>query len=404
MADQQAAAAEQTIGPISLMAPMDQTRPIRAPKPHETWDLPGGTAWVYYGDNNTRLTRPVILADGFDMGRSDLDWVYDGLERKDFPFVSELNRRDRDLVILGWRERSASMLDNADTAIAAINETIARRTGDQPLMVGGFSMGGLVMRYALAKMEHNSIDHQTASFISYDSPHRGAWVPICLQALAHYLKPADATFSNQINSPAARQALRWHLDSVDGTPREDPMRTAFLEELRKVGNWPQRPRLLAVANGSGNGSGNGVPPGAEALDVTGPIFRGTTLYTQAAGDNRQVAKLKSFLPGSAREVFTNGLPECDGAPGGTLDSFGIIGDKLNEKGQAAVNHRTVCFVPSVSAVSIGDIDTEADLYADIMNLPPERSDLDDYLCARENEAHTAISRQLAQWIIDRVPD
>jgi hypothetical protein len=404
MTDQQAAQAEQTIGPISLMAPVGLPRPPRAPRPHETWDLPGGTAWVYYGDNNTELTRPVILADGFDTGRSDLDWLYDGLERKDFPFVSELNRRDRDLVIRGWRDRSASILDNGDTAIAAINEAISRRVGSEPLMVGGFSMGGLVTRYALAKMEHHDVDHQTATYLSYDSPHRGAWVPIGLQAFAHYLKPADATFSNQINSPAARQLLRWHLDSVDGTPREDPMRTALLAELAEIGGWPQRPRLLGVANGTGDGAGNGVPPGVAAIDVTGPIFRGTSLLTQAAGDNRKVATLRSFLPGSLREIFTSGLPECDGAPGGTLETFGIIGDKLNEKGQADVHHRMVCFVPSVSAVAVRDIDTDADLYADITSMSPDASDLDDFRCAARAEAHTSISRELCEWIIERLPE
>ncbi|MEI5099272.1 hypothetical protein RB200_12425 [Streptomyces sp. PmtG] len=44
------------------------TEPVTAaaPEPNEVWPLPNGTAWVYYGERNRSLTRPVILADGFN--------------------------------------------------------------------------------------------------------------------------------------------------------------------------------------------------------------------------------------------------------------------------------------------------------------------------------------------------
>lgn len=394
--------AEQVIGPIGLMGPLDVPAPPPAPRADDVWRLPGGTAWVYYGAGNATLTRPVILADGFHSGPSDLDLLYDGLERRQFPFVSELRRRGRDLVVVGYDDRGASILTNAGTAIEAIHQAIALRRGNEKLMVGGFGMGGLVTRYALAKLEAAGIDHHTATYLSYDTPHRGAWVPICLQAFAHFLKFADRALSDQVNSPACRQMLWRHLDRIDGMVVEDPMRSEFQAELRDVGWWPRVPRKLGVANGTGNGIGNGTPAGVEALHAIGSPFRGTILYTQAVGEHRRVAGL-SLLGREIHRVYTDGLSEVDGAPGGTLETFGMVADRLAEKGKVQLPERTVCFVPTVSAVAIGDLDDDLGLYADIDRLPPEHSELDDFRCADTTEPHTQISEKLCTWILDHLP-
>jgi hypothetical protein len=146
-------------------------------------------------------------------------------------------------------------------------------------------------------------------------------------------------------------------------PAEDPLRREFLDELNRVGWWPREPHKLALANGSGRGDDNGVPPGAEALKCTGQlhIFNTTTLYTQASGDNELVAKLKCTVidnPPSTEqpiEVYTNEMLEFDGAPGGTLESFGIARDVIATYAPLAVtksDYRSICFVPSISAVAI----------------------------------------------------
>lgn len=260
--------------------------------PSTVWDLPGGTAWVYYGEGHTGLTRPVIFADGFNTGPSSLDFSWEIMEFGDYALISELRRRGHDVILLGFHERSASILDNSRTAQAAILHAIAERQSNTPLAVGGFSMGGLVTRHALAKMESQGIDHQTSLYFSYDSPHRGAWIPIALQAFAHYIKDLDSRFSDQINSPAARQLLWRHIDRWDGTPDQSDERAAFLAEMRAVGEWPHRPRLIGVANGVANGTGTDVQPGELALEGKGLSVVGTKLYTQAPGDHELVAKLR----------------------------------------------------------------------------------------------------------------
>ncbi|MFG2627985.1 hypothetical protein [Streptomyces sp. NPDC048473] len=375
--------------------------------PSTVWDLPGGTAWVYFAEGHSGLVRPVIFADGFNTGPSSLDFSWEIMEFGDYALISELRRRGHDVIILGFHERSASILDNSKTAQAAIQHAIAERQGHAPLAVGGFSMGGLVTRHALAKMESQSIDHQTALYFSYDSPHRGAWIPIALQAFAHYIKDLDSRFSDQINSPAARQLLWRHIGKWDGTPGRSDERAAFLAEMEAIGEWPRRPRLVGVANGTADGVGTDVQAGELALEGKGLSVAGTKLYTQSPGDNELVAKLR-VVTLKTNEVRTSGLPSIDGAPGGSLEGFGILADGFNAlnpilgfKTDARI--RSHCFVPAVSAVDVGDLDTDEELYKDISALPPGASGLDEFKLASQNEGHTLVTEELCTWLLDRLP-
>ncbi|MGW7071457.1 esterase/lipase family protein [Streptomyces sp. NPDC054855] len=391
------------------LAPGPQEVSEAAPTPDQEWTLPGGKAWVYLADPAQGLTKPVILADGFSAGPSDLDFLYEGLDRGEYALISELRARGRDAVILGFDERSASILDNAVTARSAILEAIARRTGDHPLAVGGFSMGGLVTRYALAKMEHDGGDennHQTELYFSYDSPHRGAWIPIALQSFAHYIRRLNAAFSNQMNSPAARQLLWQHIAEWNDTPETDKERVEFLAELARVGGWPRRPRKIGVANGVRTGVANGIAPGERAFHGKGLAITGTHLYTQRAGDDQLIAQLR-VVTLRKPQIRTSGLPEIDGAPGGTLEGFGILADELDKipaiiglGSEAEI--REHCFVPAVSAVALRDIDTHEKLH-DPFPEQSEDSELDEYLCATHNEAHTLITQELCTWIVERLP-
>ncbi|MFE2939956.1 hypothetical protein ACFXKG_12985 [Streptomyces sp. NPDC059255] len=185
---------------------------------------------------------------------------------------------------MGFDEHSESILRNAETVTAAILRTIAEQLGDTRLLVGGFSMGGLVTRYALAKMEMQRMDHRTGVHLSFDSPHRGAWVPIGLQAFAHYLaQTGDDTYLRQISSPAAQQMLFRYLDGVKGTPQESPLRTEFKERLQQVGSWPRIPMLLGVSSGRGDGVGNGCAGRGEGADLRRTALRRYALPRPVSG-------------------------------------------------------------------------------------------------------------------------
>ncbi|AXG79726.1 esterase/lipase family protein [Streptomyces paludis] len=404
MADSTTEKARKAAGAIGLVTPAVRPAAPQAPAADERWELPHGSARVYYGEGQKAVVRPVVLADGFNLGPTDFDHLWDGLENGRYPFISELRRRGRTLVLVGFDERSESILRNAETMTAAIMRTIAEQLDDTRLLVGGFSMGGIVARYALAKMETQRMDHRTGVYVSFDSPHRGAWVPIGLQAFAHYLATVDDTYLRQISSPASQQMLWRYVDGVAGTPQESPLRTDFKERLQKVGSWPQIPLLLGVSSGRGDGLGNGVRPGDKALSCSGPLFDGTYFLTQSGGDPAEVAVLNGVL-GGPHTVTTSGFPELDGAPGGTLESFGILGDALAAFNESVnVTHRSGCFVPSVSAVSVRDLGEQRDLYTNINELPPEEFDLNDYLLSSENDPHAAMTPEIGEWVLDRLPD
>lgn len=187
-----------------------------APEPHDEWNLAGGTACVYYSPLNRRQPiRPVIVSDGFSAGSCNLDQPWHGLEENgDYRFVSELHATGRDVIILGYADRTASIADDADTAVDCIRRAVAERVGRAKLAVGGFSVGGMVTRYALAKMEHDPglPDHETSLYFS------------------------TRVLSGLLNSPAAKQMARWHIEKADDAPQRAPERVEFLQKLDELGD------------------------------------------------------------------------------------------------------------------------------------------------------------------------
>ncbi|MGW6426121.1 esterase/lipase family protein [Nocardia sp. NPDC055053] len=389
------------------------------PEAHDEWPLAGGTAWVYYSPLNRRqLIRPVILADGFSLGASDIGELWAGLEENGrYRFISELHAIGRDVIVLGYNDRTASILDNAQTAIECIRIALSERVGRAPLTVGGFSMGGMVTRYALAKMQSDPElpDPETNLYLSYDTPHHGAWLPISMQAFAHFLKdnwgannPIFGQFSDLINSPAARQMARWHIGKIGDTVGEARERISFLEQLAAVGGWPQGVRRIGVANGVDTGSGNGISPASTAVSGRGELLAEAILRTQAVGE--QVVATLHKAGESPIEVRVAGLPDIDGAPGGLFPenpmlpgnpgSFGMADMLMRLLGcETDLRVNSSCFIPTLSAVAAGDIADRNALYRPI---PIDGSELDAFACAGKNEGHTTMTEELGAWLVNEI--
>ncbi|MDC0675734.1 hypothetical protein [Nannocystis radixulma] len=375
------------------------------PEDYTLWEFsngsqPGGMAWVFYAKGKTSLTKPVILSDGFHAGETVLADMWKGMELGEYPFVSQLRARGHDVIILGYKDCTASILDNAEIAQQCLMRTIAERVGGFPLTVGGFSMGGLITRLMLAKMETQRMMHETSTYICYDSPHHGAWMPIAMQALAHRLILAAPEMSEMINSPAAKQLLRYHIETMTDNTDPSPLRQEFLDVLSRFGDWPQLPRLLAVANGAVKAD-NTVQDGIVVLKSEGK-FNGT-LYQQLTGDRQLVAEFPNIVP-IPTKVHTSGLPAADAVAGGTLRTFGLAAEKLREAG-ATVDCRkeTTSFVPTASALAVKNRDIWADLNADLSMITPDDTPFDDFKISSQNTLHTSITEELGSWIVERLP-
>jgi hypothetical protein len=321
--------------------------------------------------------------------------------------LDQLLAQGIDVVLLGFGVRHAHVQANAGVAAACVRRAIAERAGSAPLVVGGVGVGGLITRYALAEMETRGEDHQTATYLSYDSPHNGAWIPLILQQLAHFSQSlAPAGQADLIRSPAAQQVLwAW----VESARYSGPVATAsllrveFLEDLRRVGWFPVRPRKLGVANGAADGTGRNVPPDDLVFEwnaVDGAV--GATVRTQAdRGVNKLIGGMRAAPMWESRS-YTSDVPPFDGAPGGTLPSYGMAADALGAP--IDERYRSACFVPSVSAVALqyDPMEWPVDLYTDITALSPEQSQLDDYHCDSHNSEHGSVTATLAEWILDQL--
>ncbi len=143
-------------------------------------------------------------------------------------------------------------------------------------------MGGQISRYALAYMEKENIPHNTRLWVSVDSPHLGANIPIGLQSLVNQIAETGNTMaqdfvSKDLGSPAAKQQLIEQFNGWNGSQlkqdylnarslsqgytisRGRPSFIGFYNNLFYNGlygskGYPQNLRKIAIVNGSLNGN------------------------------------------------------------------------------------------------------------------------------------------------------
>lgn len=272
-------------------APIDVTRfeeyPISATIEHS-----GGKLQIYYAtSNNTsprKFRKTLIVAEGFDpssvMGTRDMDirdfiyWNTGGID-VDFynpslgyytSLLDGLNINDYDIVYVDNTDGVDDIRRNAKLFEYAIDHVNSNKDGDYENVVMGISMGGLVARYALRKMEIAGKDHKACKYISVDSPHKGANVPVGAQALIRHVENIDfnlfwfftvynaTQIDNNIgaavkllNSKGTKQLLIYNVTKNFTYDNSD--HDTFMAEYESLG-VPQKCQNIAVANGSNNGT------------------------------------------------------------------------------------------------------------------------------------------------------
>lgn len=362
---------------------------------------------IYYDNVDGVLDKPIFLIDGFDPGDTrNIDGIYNLLNfGSSNENLADLVRDEGfDIVILNFPTYTSSsngttVIDggadfiqrNAMILVELINTINGLKTGTEPNVVIGPSMGGLISRYALRYMEQNSLEHDTRLYISFDSPHLGANVPIGLQYLFNYMVNGDPAIeavepliSGLLNSAAAKQMLTDHYLGHVGSdgytqtagshlPAGAPnFRNAFQTELNAMG-FPQNVRNVSIANGSGTGAQTG-SPGAAIIDAT--INTGTQLgfdtraivdlrFTPNASQNITVTDFvgQAFIVFGWVDLFTYSATAqspaytagVDSAPGGLFDLLAIDlddSDPLITQFLNAVQIDHFDFIPTISAMAI----------------------------------------------------
>ena len=384
------------------------------------------------------LDHPIIVLDGFDPGDArDIGGLYASLSFGGENMADILRAEGYDIVILNAPLYTTDGKDidgggdyiqrNAMVLAALIEEINAQKVGDGELVVLGPSMGGLIARYGLAYMEANSIPHETRLYISFDSPHRGANIPISLQYLINYFAQdvgdptALALVDQVLGSPAAKEMLADHLlgHLMAGDPiQQDPtkllpagapdFRDAFQAELDAVG-FPQNVRNVTMINGNATGITTGTP-GTEVVNTNLTIDTFTSLdvalyFTPEANQTITVTDLTAYFIGIPVATYTTAAQQpvdidgVDASPGGTgsiADALaGGGGNPILEEFLAALQQDLYSFIPTMSALAIDNPDWFA-----VPNLN-DSPFVNTYIPA-ENEPHVTVTAESAEWALEEI--
>ncbi|MEV7729106.1 hypothetical protein AB0P15_30910 [Streptomyces sp. NPDC087917] len=132
------------------------------------WKLSHGSARVYLANPKNGLRRPlIVLADG-GHGETDLSAFQTALDDPSYSFITQARRRGNDVILVGYSNGEASLKDHARVVMEVVMKAISERMGNAPLTVGGIGRGALATRYALAQAESMKMDHQSATYFSFD--------------------------------------------------------------------------------------------------------------------------------------------------------------------------------------------------------------------------------------------
>lgn len=366
-----------------------------------------GEAYVYLSPLHASLVNPVVVVEGFDIDNSmNWDELYHLLNQEDL--IESLRNDGYDAVVFNFTDATDYMQRNAFALVELLQEVLFRIGVNHDIAVIGASMGGLVGRYALAYMEQESIDHRTRLYLSFDSPHRGANIPLGVQYWVEFFSEdsAEAAFlRDRLNSPAARQMLVYHFTVPPGSTGEnDPLMDAFNADLAAVGGYPALPRIVAVANGSGQASPQAFNAGDQLIlyeyssilvDIVGNVWAVPDGGSGMVFDG--LMDLIWPLPDRDMRVTVSGTEPYDNAPGGTRSSMAQMDSTEAPYGDIVAIHDNHCFIPTVSALDLGTGDLFYDIAGDthIMDLTP----FDAIYYPVVNEEHVTITPGNAVWLL-----
>jgi len=390
---------------------------LATPSPHDTLivtatipylgEYASGQAYLYYGVGHASIENPVIVIEGFDIDNT-MNWevLYEALNQENM--IEDLRALGFDAVVLDFTDATDYMQRNSYVAVELIEQLNAMIPTGADIAVVGASMGGLIGRYTLAYMEQNAIDHNVRTFISFDSPQKGANIPLGIQYWIKLfsIESAEAdTLLQALARPAPRQMLAYYLTDPPGTTGEaDPLLGQFQADVAALGDYPANTRNVAVANGSGNMVNQGFAPGDQLI-----LYEYNSFLVDIVGNVWAVPNSSNHiildglinriwpLPDDQLVVYVEGTKPYDGAPGGTRSTMADMDSLVAPYGDIIAIHDKHCFIPTISAL---DLDSD-ELFYDIAGDPDLmlHTPFDTVYFPAVNEEHIHISPESKTWFI-----
>lgn len=371
-----------------------------------------GKAFVWYGAGNTRITRPLVLVEGFDpLNEINYLSLYTALNADGM--VTAARASGFDIVILDFTRGADYVQRNAFVLVALLEDLrIEVGSGGAKTVLVGASMGGLIARYALAYMSKLGLKHNTSLFVSFDAPQRGACIPLGLQHFISYFSRYSGAgalrdqIARTIDSVASLQMLTYHYrwgGGEDDKAQPHPLRSTLLQELAAYDSYAPDVRKVAVANGSGHGK---TLFGARTLildwERTGAYGWCFALPEYKADGWDEL--FKGWYCGDAlwSKHITAAWP-YDGCPGAKRDTTSFVADKLKELAGGTIKTRVDehCFIPTVSALDADDTRNPGNPVISVKDAETAgtfKTAFDAYVYCENNENHIFISPEITAFL------
>ena len=429
---------------------------------------------IYYNDENEIVDKPLYIIDGYDPNDvrkiDELDYeLYTSEDESikelmkygnNINLIDSLNHKGFDVIVVNHPvyDRGSKTIDggsdyierNAYTFISLIRHIKSIQQGNEEAVVIGPSMGGLISRYALAYMEKKHREtglekwsHNTRLWVSFDSPHQGANIPIGVQKGIQYFadkfsnEGAQAFLDTQLDKPATKQMLVNHYTNDSKLPKGAPnFRNRFQTALDALG-MPQNLRKIALLNGSLMGALNGVSE-AEYLKVKVSIpslfIRVLTNHFYHATNSKTGTKNALTFKGSGyylRFLFwkiwiigerkTYSTPTAKGsydiAPGGYFNAQGLLADNSNSDSylsafgirffhtlsiKSDVFDPTHSFIPTKSALAYTGSTVLDEVIGTKNRVCSGETPFDSYFAPQNNEEHIFLTQENVTWLTKEI--
>jgi len=454
------------VGVPSQLCPSEPTTTLVADIPYNGYDgnLQGQAQIAVYPHTfpNTSvcehiIKKPIIVLDGFDyQDKRFPDKLYteylsyfDGATG--IQVGDSLRLKGYDVIIFNpiIYANGGAMVDggvdyiqrNAFTLVKLIQQLNAQLATNNPgekIVIIGPSMGGQISRYALRYMEQNGLNHNCREWISFDSPHLGANIPITAQ---HFVKffglqvgqsSAQTTLHSNLLSPASQQMLinqTQYLGSVNDNyyNNSNPERQSWINTLNSIG-FPTQTRNVALINGRSTGDYFHSPSSSmynflllsPAFPIVSGYANGNFLPTYQNSSDIFKGKVQFCIPfmfwnicfdiiGNHTSYTNNDIKSCiDACPGGLYD----VQEELADEGNSISNWvaswfvgltHDISFIPAVSSLAFNSSNFDWKTRFDDRNLVcTNEIPFHNYFAPTANESHVSVSKQSTQWLLQEI--
>ncbi|ADR22429.1 hypothetical protein MATR_37250 [Marivirga tractuosa] len=417
------------------------------------------------GNTTPNLQKPIIILDGFDpLDERKIDENDEGHEApesilqlmeygsEDNNLVPTLRDEGYDVIIVNHSSYEAD--ETGETIVAGgdfiernamvlialiqrVNTELANNGSTEELVVVGPSMGGLISRYALAYMEKHSMDHNTRLWVSFDSPHLGANIPIGISQALHFFaytggqENARESYEEKLTSTAAKQMLIEQYYGVNNQKLNNTagFRQQFINSLEGNGlrgsnGFPVNLRKVSLLNGTTLGKRNN-SLGEKFLDLKGKklgVKVAEVMTNFMTAHNTQTRTFKGvvtdyslWLPGLGVDGIE--VETSNANPNGSMDvtagayhNTGEImhNDFLEGFNDANLNITTDyhlpnhTFIPTVSALALENANFNWSNSLNRNLVCTGETPFDSYYAPNENQQHIYPTTENVAWIMAEI--